>query len=54
MTGVQIAWFKSDLRVHDHAKMSAAAERLTELREHLAAPGQPLVVRVGEAIPVLT
>jgi deoxyribodipyrimidine photo-lyase len=83
MAGVHIVWFKRDLRVHDHAALSAAAARgtvlplfivepglwhqpdyagrhwafaaecLAELRGQLTALGQPLVVRVGEAVPVL-
>jgi len=82
-SGIQLVWFKRDLRVHDHAPLAAAAARgpvlplylvepsllaapdfhpahwtflrssLAELREALARRGQPLVVRVGEALEVL-
>jgi deoxyribodipyrimidine photo-lyase len=78
-----ILWLKRDLRVEDHAVLTAAAaagpvlplyivepglwaqpdysgrqfaflrETLEELRESLAALGQPLIVRVGEAVEVL-
>ncbi|MEM9602075.1 MAG: deoxyribodipyrimidine photo-lyase [Pseudomonadota bacterium] len=39
----------------DHAERQWAfiAETLAELREALAARGQPLVIRVGEAVPIL-
>lgn len=80
---MQLVWFKRDLRLHDHAPLSAAARRgpvlplyivepslihapdfaprhwtfisgcLHELRAALARLGQPLVVRVGEAVEVL-
>ncbi len=80
---IQLVWFKRDLRLHDHAALSAAAHHgpvlplyivepslitapdfaprhwtfisgcLQELRSALAALGQPLVVRVGEAVETL-
>lgn len=82
-TSATVVWFKRDLRMHDHAPLSAAASRgpviplfivepailgaadadamhyrflrecLIALREALAARGQPLIVRVGEATAVL-
>jgi len=83
MAGLQLVWFKRDLRVTDHrplllasaagpvlpllvvepqlwlqADASArqwafAAECAEELREALAALGQPLVVRCGDVVEVL-
>lgn len=80
---IQLVWFKRDLRVHDHAPLSLAAEHgpvlplyiaepelwaradhserqwafvaecIAELREDLAVLGQPLVVRVGDAVTIL-
>lgn len=80
---IHVVWFKRDLRIEDHAPLTAAAERgavlplyiaessvlhaedfdsshwtfirasLIELRRGLAALGQPLVVRSGEALAVL-
>ena len=80
---VHIVWFKRDLRVLDHAPLTAAvaseqpvlplyivepsqlnspqydpahwtftAACLHELRDRLAEMGQPLVVRIGEAVSV--
>jgi deoxyribodipyrimidine photo-lyase len=82
--GLQVVWFKRDLRVADHAPLSAAAasggpvlplyiaepglwaqpdaagrhwafiaECLAELRDGLMQLGQPLVIRMGETVPVL-
>ena len=83
MTGVQLVWFKRDLRIVDHLPLveaarrgpvlplfivepelwrqpdasgrqwAFAAESLRELRADLAALGQPLVVRAGDAVTVL-
>ena len=80
---LQIVWFKRDLRVEDHAALSAAAKQgpvlplyvaepelwqlpdqsarqwafvvecLRELRQDLAALGQSLVVRTGDAVETL-
>jgi deoxyribodipyrimidine photo-lyase len=80
---LQVVWFKRDLRVADHAPLSAAvargpvlplyivepdlwrqpdasgrqwaftAECLLDLRERIGALGQPLVVRMGDAVEVL-
>ncbi|MDJ0920893.1 MAG: deoxyribodipyrimidine photo-lyase [Henriciella sp.] len=79
---LQIVWFKRDLRIDDHAALSAAAnhgpvlplfiaepdlwrqpdqsarqwdfvaECLHELRNDLAGLGQPLVVRIGDAMEI--
>jgi len=81
--GVQVIWYKRDLRIVDHEPLIEAASRgpvlplyvvepalwqqadasarqwhfiaesLMELREALATLGQPLVIRVGEIIPIL-
>ncbi len=81
--GLQVVWFKRDLRITDHRPLleasrhgpvlpllvvepelwqqpdlsarqwAFAAEGIVELRQALAALGQPLVVRVGEVVPVL-
>jgi deoxyribodipyrimidine photo-lyase len=81
-SGVQLVWFKRDLRVADHRALAGAAARgrvlpvfvaepdlwqgpdqsarqwdfvresLQELRKALAALGQPLVVRTGDALEV--
>ncbi len=81
--GLQVVWFKRDLRLADHRALAKAAARgpvlplfvvepelwrqpdmsgrqwaflaecLTELRESLAALGQPLVVRSGSVVEVL-
>ena len=81
--GLQIVWFKRDLRIHDHRPLleasrcgavlpllvvepqlwqqpdaaarqwAFAAESIAELRQELAALGQPLVVRVGDVVTVL-
>ena len=83
MEGVQVVWFKRDLRAVDHLPLLEAsrrgpvlplyvaepqlwaqadasarqwqflAESLQELRLELAALGQPLLVRVGEMLPLL-
>ncbi|MEM6986137.1 MAG: FAD-binding domain-containing protein, partial [Pseudomonadota bacterium] len=83
LANCQLVWFKRDLRVHDHAALTAAAERgpvlplyivepelwsqpdhaerqwtfiaecLKELCAELASRGQPLIVRVGDALPIL-
>ncbi len=82
-SGLQIVWFKRDLRIHDHRPLleasrrgavlpllvvepqlwqqpdasarqwAFAAESIAELRQELAALGQPLVVRVGDVVAVL-
>ncbi|MEM7044359.1 MAG: FAD-binding domain-containing protein [Pseudomonadota bacterium] len=81
--GLQIVWFKRDLRIVDHRPLAEAAlcgpvmplyiiepdlwrqpdasgrqyaflrESLIDLRQELARRGQPLVVRIGDAIPTL-
>ena len=83
MNGLQVVWFKKDLRTSDHAALTQASrlgpvlplfivepqlwaqpdasarqwefcsECLVELRQALAELGQPLVVRMGEALAVL-
>ena len=83
MSGLQIVWFKRDLRVADHRPLLEASQRgvvlplyvaepelwrqpdasdrqwqfcreaLLDLRDGLAALGQPLVVRSGEVLEVL-
>jgi deoxyribodipyrimidine photo-lyase len=83
MPGLQLVWFKRDLRVSDHRPLLLASERgpvlpllvvepelwrqpdasarqwafaaecAEELRQALAALGQPLVVRCGDAVEVL-
>ena len=80
MSGLQIVWFKRDLRVVDHRPLLEASQRglvlplyvaepelwrqpdasdrqwqfcreaLLDLREGLAALGQPLVVRSGDVV----
>ncbi|WP_122522432.1 FAD-binding domain-containing protein [Pannonibacter phragmitetus] len=82
--GLQVVWFKRDLRAFDHQPLFEAArlglvlplyivepglwaqpdmsgrqfaflrECLEELREVLARLGQPLIIRTGEAVPVLS
>ena len=82
-TGLQVVWFKRDLRVADHAALACAVaagpavplyvfepdvwrspdmsarhrwwvtESVRELRDSLAALGQPLVVRTGGVVEVL-
>jgi len=83
VNGLQVVWFKKDLRTSDHAALTQASrlgpvlplfivepqlwaqpdasarqwefcsECLVELRQALAELGQPLVVRMGEALAVL-
>ena len=83
MSGLQIVWFKRDLRVVDHRPLLEASQRgvvlplyvaepelwrqpdasdrqwqfcheaLLDLRDELAALGQPLVVRSGDVVEVL-
>ncbi|MEH0070877.1 deoxyribodipyrimidine photo-lyase [Pannonibacter sp. Pt2-lr] len=83
-SGLQVVWFKRDLRAFDHQPLFEAArlgpvlplyivepglwaqpdmsgrqfaflrECLQELREALARLGQPLIIRTGEAVPVLS
>ena len=82
--GLQVVWFKRDLRVDDHRPLARAsragpvlplyvaerelwqepdmsarqwafiAECLADLREDLAALGQPLVVRTGDIVDILS